>query len=235
MIGISMIKTPINIGKNEKPEDMAEVASLRSNIYSLLALIYQREPDAVLLRQIRAPQFQEVLSNLGFHFEDEFLNLPEEKLIDNLAIEYTRLFLGPGKHISPHESVHLRTEEGGGLLWGAATGKVKNFIESSGFEYKADYSGMPDHISVELEFMQEVSRQEALAWETDDEKKALYCRKIEKQFIEENLVLWVPLFCEKIIKDAELSFYEEIARLTQCFIEFESKEVRGEKRCIGND
>jgi TorA maturation chaperone TorD len=35
----------------------------------------------------------------------------------------------------------------------------------------------------------------------------------------------VPLFCKRVIKDAELSFYGEIAKLTKCFIEFEKKEI----------
>jgi TorA maturation chaperone TorD len=205
---------------------MATAANQRSNIYGLLAMIYREEAAAPLIKQIKSSQFQEALSKLDVRLKDDFLNAREEKLIEDLAIEYSRLFLGPGKHISPHESVHLKEEDGGGLLWGEAAAKVKNFIESIGFEYDSNYNGMPDHIGVELEFMQEVSRQEGLAWEENNEDRALYCRKIEKEFIEEHLTPWVPLFCEKLIKDAELSFYGEIAKLTKDFIESEKKEVK---------
>ncbi len=199
----------------------AEVAAQRSNIYGILAVIYREEASADLLMQIKDPHFIEALSNLGVHLEGEFLDMPEEKLIEDLAVEYSRLFLGPGRHISPHESVHLREGEGGGLLWGEATIKAKKFIESCGLEYKPEYSGMPDHIGVELEFMSESAKQEARAWEKKDVDRALYCQKIEKKFIEEHLAPWVPLFCDKVIKDAELSFYGEIAKLTKSFIEFE--------------
>lgn len=211
--------------KNEELGNMAEVARQRSNIYGLLAAIYCEEPTAALLRQIKAPQFQEVLSDLGVHIQGEFLNLPEEKLIEDLGVEYSRLFLGPGRHVSPHESVHIEEEDGGGLLWGEATVNVKKFIESSGFEYKSDYYGMPDHIGIELEFMREVIKREVRAWEDRDHDGALSCLKIEKKFIEEHLVLWVPLFCDKVIKDAELSFYREMAKLTKNFIEFEEGET----------
>jgi TorA maturation chaperone TorD len=84
---------------------------------------------------------------------------------------------------------------------------------------------MPDHIGVELEFMQEIAGQEAGAWEENDIKRAFHCRKIEKEFIGKHLVPWVPSFCKRVIKDAELSFYGEIAKLTKCFIEFEKKEI----------
>ncbi len=164
---------------------------------------------------------------MGVCLEEEFFILSEEKLVEDLAVEYSRLFLGPGKHISPHESIYRGGEEEC-LLWGEAAVQVKRFLEASGFEYKSDYKGMPDHISVEFEFMQEVSGQEALAWEKNDENKALSCRKIGEQFIEEHLALWVPLFCEKIIKDAELSFYGELAKVTQYFVEIEYNEGNNE-------
>ena len=211
--------------KNETREDMADVARQRSNIYGLLATIYREEVGKALLKQIRHARFQGALSHLGVQLGGEFLNLPEEKLIEDLAVEYARLFLGPGKHISPHESVHLTKEEGGGSLWGAATVKVKKCIECSGIEYKSDYRGMPDHISVELEFMQELTKREAQAWEDKDQDTVFWCLKTENRFIDEHILLWIPLFCEKVIKDAELSFYREVAKLTKRFLKFEQREL----------
>ncbi|MFH1294106.1 MAG: molecular chaperone TorD family protein [Pseudomonadota bacterium] len=207
--------------KNKGLRNMAEVARQRSNIYGLLAMIYREEVTADLLRQLKDAQFKGAFSELGVHLEDKFLDLPDKKLVEDLAVEYARLFLGPGKHISPHESVHLREEQGGGSLWGEPTARVKGFIESSGVEYKSDYRGIPDHIAVELEFMQEVTEREARAWEDKDCDGALHCLTIEKRFIEEHLGRWVLIFCDKLIKDAELSFYREMAKLTKSFIESE--------------
>jgi len=85
---------------------------------------------------------------------------------------------------------------------------------------------MPDHISVELEYMQHVVEREAQAWEADDDQTALLCLKNEKQFVDEHLLGWVPDFCEKVIEAAESPFYREMARLTRSFIEFEQKELK---------
>jgi len=140
-------------------------------------------------------------------------------------VEYARLFLGPGKHISPHESVHHQREGGQwGSLWGADTVEVKKLIESTGLEYQGSFKGMPDHISVEFEFMQQVTRREAEAWEAADSAAADACCRLEKKFIDEHLAQWVPGFCDKVIETAELPFYREMAALTRKFIEFESKE-----------
>ena len=205
---------------------MAEMARQRSNVYGLLATIYHKELTTALLNQIKNPRFLKALSDEGVQLGDDILQRSDDELIEELAVEYTRLFLGPGKHISPHESVHHERDDGDwGRLWGKDTVLVKKFIETAGLEYKSGYTGLPDHISVELEFMHEVTKREARAWEEKDSDGAIYCLKIEKKFIEEHLVKWIPAFCDKVISGAELSFYREMAKLTRSFIELEEQEI----------
>ena len=213
------------MGKTENQERTA-VARQRSNVYGLLATVYRQEVTSGLLQQIKDPQFLGVLSALGIQLGDDFFQKHEGELLEDMAVEYTRLFLGPGKHISPHESVHhQRNDAEQGQLWGQSTVEVKRFIESSGLDYRSEYRGLPDHISVELEFMQQVTLREEQAWREEDKDQALYCLKIEKKFIEEHLIRWIPIFCEKVIREAELPFYREMAALTRNFMEFEKGEI----------
>lgn len=219
--------------KTPKPKDMAEMAGQRSNIYSFLSTIYHKELTKSLLKQIKDSQFLKVLSDMEIKLENDFLHTSEDKLLEDLAVEHTRLFLGPGRHISPHESVHHERDDGDwGKLWGASTVEVKKFIESAGLEYKSEYSGLPDHISVELEFMRELTMRESKAWEEKDKDSALYCLKIEKKFIDEHLIKWIPAFCDKVMSQAELSFYREMAKVTKHFIEFEKNEINKYVRCL---
>jgi len=212
----------INEEKNFK-----ELAEHRSSIYGFLAAVYRQELTSELLQQMKAQQFQEVLSNLGVKLNNGFFQNSEKELLENLAIEYTRLFVGPGKHIPPYESVHHKKEGvQSGQLWGELTGEVKNIIEFSGLEYKSEYTGMPDHISVELEFMQHVVQREAQAWQADDDETALRCLKNEKKFVDEHLLGWIPDFCQKVSAEAEMPFYREMAGLTRSFIEFEKQELK---------
>ncbi|MEF9426251.1 MAG: molecular chaperone TorD family protein [Candidatus Mariimomonas ferrooxydans] len=214
------------MGENKKLKDMAETAKQRSNIYSFLATIFHKELTPALLRQIKDPKFLGVLSEQGVRLGNDILQKPDNELIEDLAVEYTKLFLGPGKHISPHESVHHERNDGDwGMLWGKDTVLVKKFIESAGLEYKTDYKGLPDSIGVELEFMQQVTKRETQAWDEDDYDGALYCLKIEQKFIDEHLAKWIPIFCDKVISKAELSLYREMAKLTKGFIELEEKEI----------
>jgi putative dimethyl sulfoxide reductase chaperone len=212
---------------NSKNENIKELAEHRSSIYGFLAAIYRQELTSELLQQMKDRRFQEILSTLGIELTNGFFKKPEKELLENLAVDYAYLFIGPGKHISPHESVHHQKEGvQSGQLWGELTTEVKRIIESSGLEYKSEFTGMPDHISVELEYMQHVVEREAQAWEADDDQTALLCLKNEKQFVDEHLLGWVPDFCEKVIEAAESPFYREMARLTRSFIEFEQKELK---------
>ncbi len=206
---------------------LIDTAKQRSNIYGLLSLIFRTEISKQLLEELRSPAFLTILSEMGAGFDDDFLKIPEKKLVEDLAVEYARLFLGPGKHISPHESVHHERDDGDwGTLWGKDTVEVKGFIESLGLEYKEEYSGIPDHISVELEFMQRLLEEEAAAREKKDEKGVQGFLEVEKLFFDRHLISWVPDLCDKVMEMADHSFYREIARVTKHFMEFEKVTVQ---------
>jgi TorA maturation chaperone TorD len=203
-----------------------ELADQRINVYGFLARIFKEEITAEFLPQLRDPQVLGVLSSFGADLGDDFVQKNENDLVENLAVEYTRLFLGPGKHIPPNESIHNERGDGDwGQFWGASTVEVKKFIETAGLTYRDDFTDMPDHISVELEFMQKVIDRERNAWEAGDRGGALYCLKMEKMFINDHLIQWIPRFCNEVVSEAELTFYREMAKITRSFIEFEKENI----------
>lgn len=211
--------------KDENPKAM-DIAEYRSSIYGLLAAIYRSEVTSDFLAQVKDPQFLGVLANLGLGLNGDFIEKPEDELLNDLAIEYARLFLGPGKHISPHESVHHQRNDGQwGQLWGESTVEVKKFIEATGLSYDSNFKGIPDHISVEFEFMETLTCREAIAFSEKDETAAQRCMDVQRKFIKEHLIRWIPSFCEKVIKEAELPFYRAFAELTYRFIKLEMQEL----------
>jgi len=178
----------------------------RSNLYGLLSAVFRAEASAEFLDELRQPDF---LKALGADFGGTELD-PED-----LAVEYTRVFLGPGTHVAPYAAVYMGGE--GASLWGPGTSWVKDFIEDAGFEYKPDFHDLPDHVSVELEFMQEITRREAAALEKGDTEQAEILKAIEEKFLT-HLGHWIPDFCAKVRERAELPFYRVMATLTSDFI-----------------
>jgi TorA maturation chaperone TorD len=204
-------------------ERMAETARQRSQLYGFLAALYRHEPTADFLHQLRQPAFSKALSDAGCHLESDVFDRPEDELAEELAVEFTGLFIGPGKHVSPHESVHRDT--GGGQLWSEATGEVMSFINRCGFAFSPEYLGLPDHISVEMEFMEALVAREAGAWGQNDPGKATQFLKLEKDFIDNHLGRWIPRFCRQVMALADQSFYGKIADLTAAFVESENKDM----------
>ncbi|NQU64801.1 MAG: molecular chaperone TorD family protein [SAR324 cluster bacterium] len=203
-----------------------EINPGRRNIYDFLARVFAREVSATFLKKLRTADFQAHLTDLQVDLEADFLTKPEATCLEDLAVEYARLFLGPGKHISPHESVHYIREDGDyGSFWGKSTVEVKNFIEATGLEFQSKYTGMPDHISVEFELMRYIVDREAQAIENNNLQDALYCLKMGKKFIDEHLAKWNALFCDKVSELAELPFYREMAKLSKWYVEYEVENI----------
>ena len=199
---------------------MEETAEYRSYSYGFLSSIYLQEPTSEFIKSLRESDILHNLNETGSKLYEQITNDVSDKFLNDLVLEYTRLFIGPGKHISPYESVYRDNEN---ALWSEATVEVKKFIESSGLEYSGNWSGLPDHIGVELEFMHRLTHHEKEAWAREDKETAIRCLEFEKRFIDEHLIQWIPNFCDKVIKESHVAFYGEMAELTRQFIEFDSK------------
>jgi TorA maturation chaperone TorD len=203
-------------------DGLARTAIEVSNLYGFLAAVFREEVSEHLLAQLRSPNLRDTLTDAGITLDDRLLRGPDQEVLRDLAVEFAALFLGPGEHISPHESVHLPQ---GGNLWGAETVAVRNFVNALGFDYDDGFSGMPDHISVELELMAELTRRESVAWGQGDTDGAGNSLAYQCQFMAEHLAKWVPTFCSEVVKNAGMSFYRDMARLTAEFLKSEQTDI----------
>ena len=208
--------------------EIAGMAGQRSQLYGLLARVYRNEPDVAFISMLKTDLFKDAFMEMGIELDSDFITRTEDVLMEELAVEFTRLFLGPGPHISPHESLHHELKHGKwGTLWGDSTVEVKNFIESTGLKVESELNLLPDHISVELEFMHLLANREVEAREEGDHEAAAQCIKMEKEFLERHLRSWVPAFCDKVIAAADSSFYRVTAELTKRFLKFEMEHMSG--------
>jgi TorA maturation chaperone TorD len=209
-------------------KELAESANYRSNVYGLLAAVFRQEPGVALIRKLRAPPLWGVFSDLGVDLGELFFTTPESQLVEILAQEFTRLFIGPSSHISAHESIFSDMDNGVSALWGESTVAVKSFIEATGLDYNPEFNGVPDHVSVELEFMQRMTEWEADKWRQQDRENAEYCLEVQRMFLDQHLSTWLPQFCDVVIKQADIRFYAGVAELTKNFLEFEQDSFKTE-------
>lgn len=206
-------------------KELADSAKSRSEIYGLLTAIFREEPTEAFIKELRSPRLSGAFSDMQVDLGEKFYNDPESEVEEALVLEFTRLFIGPGPHISAHESIFTEADGGVGGLWGAKTVEVKKFIETAGLDYEPGFTGIPDHISVELEFMQKLTEWEADKWMREDQSSAEYCLSVQRMFLEQHLLCWISKLCDEIMNQAELPFYKAVAELTSNYMEFERQSI----------
>jgi TorA maturation chaperone TorD len=104
---------------------------------------------------------------------------------------------------------------------GKSAAEVNHFINTLGLQIDANWTDLPDHISVEFEIMQKLTEKESEMLNEKDEKKFNLCRKLQIDFIKNHIIKWIPDICDKIAIQSSTSFYSELAKLTKDFIRSE--------------
>ena len=136
--------------------------------------------------------------------------------IEDLLVDYTRLFLGPvDARANPYGSVWLGPD---GLAMQDSTMAVVGLYEEGGFELAEDFRDLPDHVAAELEFLYLLLFREGRAGADD----ALVLRK---RLLGEHLGRWIGPFTDAVRAGAQCAFYRELAELTNRFVAMEARRA----------
>lgn len=194
----------------------SHAAGVRGQLYLFLGAIFLKEPELDMIHFLRSSKNLEILNSVGCSLE-----FPEGKEIDSileeLQVEYTRLFLGPGKHLSPYASVWCDSES---KLWSETTIQVQQLIQELGLEYSEEWSGLPDHMGILLELMGKLATCESTAWSENNEEKVNFFQECEKLVLN-NFLGWLPDFCGKVEQQSLLDFYRTLSVFLKEFIQEE--------------
>ena len=136
-----------------------------------------------------------------------------EQSLDDLRSDYTRLFIGPGKVLTPPwESVFFSEER---LTFQESTLHVREWYRRFGLQSDKLYQEPDDHIGLELEFVAHLAKQALLALEQNDQANFDTAIDAQKKFIAEHLGRWAWGWCEQVEAQAHTDFYRGMAMLTR--------------------
>jgi DMSO reductase family type II enzyme chaperone len=152
-----------------------------------------------------------------------FYNGGDEKLLTDLQIEYTYLFINAVPHVPapPYESAYT----GAGLLMGEPVSQVLKAYREAGLIMHDDYDALPDHIAAELEFVSYLIQQEATAAQQAPEEAEAW-RTRQRDFLAEHLLRWGPPFLKRVMEGARRPFYIQVAKLTDALFHSEKRRFR---------
>ena len=208
-----------------------ESKTARAVIYRFLSRCFSH-PDRELIELFGSARIQEFLQSWRYldldaeeavtRITNWLVQYPDcETALLELDKEYARLFITayPKAVAPPYSSVYLDREQ---QVWGSSTAQVARLYETAGLGMNENFHDIPDHIAAELEFVSYLilEQQEHNGNEAD---KTREMASIERKFLKEHLCKWAPLFLGRVGEYSKIDFYSAIARLTQKFIDYESK------------
>ncbi len=191
-----------------------------AKLYRLLSHRLMNEPTAVELREFVTGEIGNSFTEMNCDLLEGLTSYTPEDQAEMLAVDYCKLFIGPGTHLSPHESVVL----GDGQLMGECAKTVLEIYGDAGFVLNPNERSMPDHIGVELAFVATLLENEVECLERDDAYGAEKFREIRVAFLTNHVAKVLPVLTEYVIEHAEYPFYKKLLQFTRDWIEVD-KEV----------
>lgn len=219
-------------------KELSHVNRGRSRVYNFLARIYGREVDEASLRLMLkavnelsrlAEEMGEVderikhgLKLLVGYLESSAGRETKDVLLE-LAAEYADLFLGVKEiPLHPSESVYLSKTH---LMYQKQRDEVLKIYRDEGVDKVKEFSEPEDHAALELQFMEYLCERTAEALEKDDVKEAKRLLEVQKKFLDEHALKWMPKLAKDIVENAETDFYKGVAYLTDGFLDLDRKAL----------
>ena len=192
----------------------------RRDAYKLLSTCYylpEEETWAKLaeLEESMAGQYAQAAGHVS--------SMRGEPEIEQLRIDYSRLFVGPYQLLAPpYGSVYL---EGGRRVMGDSTLDAQKRYREVGLDISGDIEKVPDHIATELEFMYYLIFKEIEALGDSDFENAVDYLEKQQGFLEDHLGVWAPKLADEMEKHAQTEFYRNLGRATKVFVEKDRHDV----------
>jgi len=204
------------------------IAEGRSKVYWFLSEFYLKKPNENFLKEFKS-KISGILSDVNEEFREALKTIKDcleqeglESLSTRLSVDFTRLFRGIKEGYGPpppYESVY----RGEGKVLGESTLAVMRKYAEAGFGIIEEYAGPQDYIGTELKFMSLLCYKDMKAWEEREADEGKKCLEMERRFLNDHLLQWVPNFCKEVEERASEKFYVAIAVLTESFIKKDAK------------
>jgi TorA maturation chaperone TorD len=193
------------------------LARQRARLYRVLARCYAAEPDETLGVALAEPAMRALMAAFSPSTDTTAFGPLPPAQCEALAVEYTRLFIGPGPAVPPYESVHRSESGNAGRYWGDATVTFNRLIAGLGLQFSDGFHGMPDHIAAECELMALLLEGECEGRERGDAATAEGCADGQVHLLGEHLRHWARPLAARLGAEARTPFFRALATLTDEF------------------
>ena len=199
-----------------------EKAQLRQALYRFLGMLFLYPGEVRLTKiQVAAGELLAVESAWEYlEFGPQLHKLLaalvglNDEAIERVEEEYNHL-IRVKPVAPPYEAYYLDPQ---GQARGVIASRLEAEYASAGLAMASSLHDMPDHISVELEFMSFLCAAEVRARATTNEADNVQARIRQRAFLNEHLVRWFPHFARRITDAAPESLYSLIVATAYAFL-----------------
>lgn len=139
-----------------------------------------------------------------------------EQAFEEVAADYTRLFIGPGPVLAPPwETVFVRE---GRLIFQEATLQVRDWYRRHDLQSVMLYREPDDHIGLELTFLAHLAGEGLAALEKGDDVAFEAANNAQCRFLSEHVLTWAPTWCDQVGVYGRTNFYRGVALVVKGFL-----------------
>jgi len=195
-------------------EQMKQEIENRIAIYALISRLMLVEVDKTFLMQLESDENMLALfPNYKAWKKRETLSV-DTLIEEEYNADFTNLFL---MNLIPYESFYLSEEQ---MIESGDANPVVELYDALDFRVELEKARVvsADHIGVELEFMYMLCTALKKAFDSDDQEGVCELLLIQKGFLKDHLLAWMPLFLINAKRESRTPLYHDGTELTLEFI-----------------
>lgn len=203
------------------PAQVSEMDEKRASLYWWFATIFTKELELAQIEAYRTGDGADLLKSLS---EEPELSAAVAKINNGLAkclamahpevelaADFCQMFLGDTKvGAPPYASVYLSSEQ---LMYQEPHDAMAKILTDAGMQIDPEFKEPADHIAIQLDYLGNLIMREG---DTSSE---------QRQFIEQQLMSWLPLWLEASEKKSCNDFYLGFIELLSAYLKLDLAEL----------
>ena len=137
--------------------------------------------------------------------------------LEALSVEAAHLFVGPFElAVPPYGSCYIEEDR---RVMGDSTMEVGKFYREWGLEMAADTKDLPDHIAIELEFMNFLAHRQAQACADGKAEEGESLESAQREFMTRWLLPFAKAMTARITEATEVPFFQLLGKALLTFLQ----------------
>ena len=192
-------------------------AAARARLYAFLSRLFVLEVDDAFAEVLRGDQGRALLPSFAASKDFDAL-FPRERRVATFDADFAHLTM---VNLVPYESFYRREDA---MIESGGANPLTVFLRKYGFEADLHTARAlsPDHLGIELELMATLCAKEA---DAQTPKDAEQIRRVQREFLQEHLLAWAPIYLLAARRTAKTALYRDGADAALHFVHADLEEL----------